>query len=193
MAKQTMETITSVNCSYIYFCGYFEDTSTKIAFFVLSKVVSMITFSMFFGIIWYEKFGMDHRRTLVNKIVSMLCWNGMFSMLFGFWEDVASYFCGPQTKLQCLFFQMLRNVIKSNSLFFLEAIVISKYIFIFWLKNPTSVNDDYWYVNTKTIFRFLNKEASHIIIFSFVTTMWLSLLFRYHIHKPSNTNLTNIM
>jgi hypothetical protein len=28
----------------------------------------------------------------------------------------------------------------------LNCIVVSKYIFIFWMKNPGSVHDDFWHV-----------------------------------------------
>ena len=41
-------------------------------------------------------------------------------------------------------FQIAKLTLKSNFLTFLKAIAISKYIFIFWMKNPGSLNDDFW-------------------------------------------------
>ena len=40
-----------------------------INFFVLTPLLYLI--------IWYEQYGSDHPRTLLNQLVTSLCWNGI--------------------------------------------------------------------------------------------------------------------
>jgi len=76
MYEETNETVV-IKCGikkYHYFCGFFEDATAKIVFFTLSHLLNVINCLLFYGIIWYERFGTGHRRTLLNKIVSLICW-----------------------------------------------------------------------------------------------------------------------
>ncbi len=38
----------------------------------------------------------------------------------------------------------MKNTVKTEILLFYDAIAISRYIFVFWLKNPTAVREDFW-------------------------------------------------
>ena len=38
----------------------------------------------------------------------------------------------------------LKNMLKTQCLIIYDAIILVRYIFIFWLKNPMAVNDDFW-------------------------------------------------
>jgi len=35
-------------------------------------------------------------------------------------------------------------MLKTQAILFYDGIVVVRYIFIFWLKNPMAVNDDFW-------------------------------------------------
>ena len=144
MLNNTTTDLLQVNCDYKHFCGFFGAFNTKIAFISFCDVLNITNIFMFCGIIWYERFGTDNRRTLMNKIVSLICCNATFSMSVNFFVDFSTYFLGPLNQHLCFFFQVFRNVIVLNSLAFLDALIISKYILIFWLKNPASVKDDFW-------------------------------------------------
>ena len=50
------------------------------------------------------------------------------------------------SKFSCWAISFVRFTIASNILTLLNCIVVSKYIFIFWMKNPGSVHDDFWHV-----------------------------------------------
>jgi hypothetical protein len=58
--------------------------------------------------------------------------------------DMARYIFGPLPSKFCLVQLILRNAIFSQILLFLDGIIICRYIFIFWLKNPTVFQDDFW-------------------------------------------------
>ena len=36
---------------------------------------------MFYSIIWYERFGSDKKRTIINQLVSEICWNAIFGCI----------------------------------------------------------------------------------------------------------------
>jgi hypothetical protein len=48
------------------------------------------------------------------------------------------------SKFSCWVITFFRLTIASNILTLLNYIVFCKYIFIFWMKNPGSVHDDFW-------------------------------------------------
>jgi hypothetical protein len=129
---------------YKYFCGFFENKLLKTIFVSISTVVYSFNALLFYGIIWYERYGSDTKRILTNKIVSMICWNNLVIIPVVVVTDVAIYFFGPLKEEYCFAFLVLRNIVKSDFLFLLNAIILSRYILIFWLKNPASVNDDFW-------------------------------------------------
>ena len=144
--KETNETVLN-KCevaNYHYFCGFFADATSKTLFFAFSLSLNVINTLLFYGIIWYERFGTGNKRTLLNKIVSLICWNAIVSIIGTFIDDLLTFFFGPLCNQVCLFFQMFRNIIKTDTLLFFDALVISKYVLIFCLKNPISVNEEFW-------------------------------------------------
>jgi len=58
--------------------------------------------------------------------------------------DIFCYSAGPLPQMMCQFQLFLRSIIKAMIVLFYDAITLSKYIFIFWLKNPTAVKDNFW-------------------------------------------------
>jgi len=132
------------NSKYKHFCGFYEDTLSKLLFTAVSICIHILSGVMCYGIIWYERFGTDYKRTLANKITALICWNGIFDIPIATLTNIAIYFFGPLNETHCFLSLVFRNFIKSNSLLFLNAIIISRYVSIFWLKNPASVDDDFW-------------------------------------------------
>jgi hypothetical protein len=51
---------------------------------------------------------------------------------------------GPFSPLLCTLQLAFKRISKDAILFFYNAITLSRYIFIFWLKNPTALNDNFW-------------------------------------------------
>jgi len=65
-------------------------------------------------------------------------------MLSSCLADMFPYLIGPINKHICLLEIMIKNSVKCQAFLLVNAITISRYLFIFWLKNPGAVWDDFW-------------------------------------------------
>ena len=48
----------------------FSNKTSKVIIGLTTTVLNIISCMLCFGIVWFEKFGNDHKRTLVNKLTS---------------------------------------------------------------------------------------------------------------------------
>ena len=70
-----MEEFNSTNSYYIHICDDFlENGFSKIFSLLLSIILSCIFLPLLYGIIWYERFGTDLKRTLINQLFVSVCW-----------------------------------------------------------------------------------------------------------------------
>ncbi len=144
---------TTDHCSHIFtndffinesfFCGAFESRASKTALVVASSFLSLFDIALLYGAIWYEHFGTDNKRTLLNRLFTSLCWLCMASIFIGL-LDIVRYTIGPLPKLICQVQFFLRKIVKDEIVLYYDAITLSRYIFTFWLKNPTAVEDSFW-------------------------------------------------
>jgi hypothetical protein len=44
----------------------------------------------------------------------------------------------------CFFTVIAKNAVKTQSVLLYDAVLVTKYVFIFWIKNPGGVDDDFW-------------------------------------------------
>ena len=121
---------------------------------------------VFYLIIWYEHFGSDHPRTLINLLVNSICWNGILNNLLNIPVDIFLNLFGPMTPNFCLFHYVLKNTILFHLMFLLIFIIIVKYLSIYVLKNPTEIMSYFWNF-------FLNMSS---LGFSFCTQIVFVLL-----------------
>jgi hypothetical protein len=54
------------------------------------------------------------------------------------------YIVGPSPVIVCRFNYFLKLTLTVQGLMFMNSIIISRYIFIFWLKNPAAFQDEFW-------------------------------------------------
>ena len=57
------------------FSGLLESRASKSISMMFSFLTIPIIIALFYGIVWYERFGSDNKRTLMNKLVAALCWS----------------------------------------------------------------------------------------------------------------------
>jgi hypothetical protein len=95
-------------------------------------------------IIWFERFGSDKKRTLLNRLVSMNCWTGIEFLSLSQIPEIVRFIYGPLPDLFCYIHVIFRNAFMWMFLLYIDAILIVRYIFIFYLKNPAAFNDDFW-------------------------------------------------
>ena len=112
----------------------------KTVFFILSIISGIVLIPFAYSIIWYEKFGSDKKRTLINKLVASLCWNeiAFFSTMQILY--VVRFYFGPLPPFLCFWMFVIRKTIIINGIFTLNSMSLVRFIFIFWLKNPAGIN-----------------------------------------------------
>ena len=141
---------TSFNCSLLYntskethFCGLFHNRPSKFISVSISIVLLIANILIWYGAIWFEHFGSDQKRTLVNKLFTSFCWNSIGGFLISS-TDIVRYTIGPFPWQVCYIQMLIKNILKTQYLLFYDSIALTRYFFIFWLRNPMAVDDDFW-------------------------------------------------
>ena len=129
-----------------FFKGLIQNRATKTVGVILSIILTLCTSLSLFGIIWFERFGSDLKRMFINRAVSSLCWTILVYFTIIQVSDILFYFDIPFPKLYCYTYLMLRNAFTIQVILHLDSIIVIRYIFIFWLKNPMNFQDDFWCV-----------------------------------------------
>jgi hypothetical protein len=98
-----------------------------------------------YGIIWYEHYGADSKRILINRCVASVCWTGIEFYVIVLPIDIIRYIFGPLPEGVCLFQLLLKNVINVQTVLFCDAVSMARYLFIFYIKNPYKFQDEFWH------------------------------------------------
>ena len=141
------------------FYNVFENAISRPISIALSLVLLVLAVLLGYGIIWFERFGTDQKRTVMNKLISHGLWVAVIQMPLILLSDLLRYMFGPMPTQFCFFQIVFKNALLSQSLLYLDAITVARYLLIFWTKNPGFVKDDFW-----SLF-----ISIWIYIFSFVT------------------------
>ena len=129
---------------------------------LFSTLGSIICLALLFCIILFER--NQHFRTLIDQLVTSMHWYGILWIFTVQVPTTIRYFVGPFPTFLCALDVIYKNVFNMQVLFFLDFIILCRYIFIFHLKNPTSLQEDFWkiFINLFSItFCFI----SQIVIF----------------------------
>jgi len=97
-----------------------------------------------YSIIWYEKYGTDNRRTILNLLISSLCWILIEVSFTIQLTELFRLIYGPFPKSFCFLKTVIRGTFTNQVLLYIDAIAIVRYILIFWLKNPSAFKDEFW-------------------------------------------------
>jgi hypothetical protein len=99
------------NSSSINFDGLLENRFSKIICVAFTFTVVSLLAPLFYAVIWYERFGSDNHRTLVDRLSSLVVWMGLFDLLVARVGDILNYTVGPFPSLIC-YFQVYVKVIR---------------------------------------------------------------------------------
>ncbi len=58
--------------------------------------------------------------------------------------ELMRYIFGPLPIVVCIFHLWIKNVTFLIAMLFYDGILLTNYLFIFWLKNPSAFKDDFW-------------------------------------------------
>ena len=84
-----------------FFCGLSENHLSKILAIVFAIVSSPFIILGFYSLIWYERYGQDSKRTIINKLFSSACWVGIEFIILVIIPDTVRYTLGPFPPLIC--------------------------------------------------------------------------------------------
>ena len=145
---------------------------------LLSVLVAILGPPLLFAVIWFERFGDDKKRTLLNMFVNMTCWTGIGFIILGQVPEIIIYTSGPLPLLFCQLHSIVRLSIICSMLMFMNAIIVFRFVYIFKLKNPAAFRDDFWclfvslwiYMTSFIFITTLNTLANHQIMPNFICT-----------------------
>ena len=146
----------------ISFAPYHEHTPFKEVCFFVCVLSNFVTIPLIYGIIWFEQ--SNHLTTLINKIVASLCWHQI-----GFNVIVSSlagnhYINGPAGSFICSLEVVLQNVAGMQAIFLLDAIVVTKYIFVHLIKNAVAIDEGFFqhFINISTFSFSLISQSIYV-------------------------------
>ena len=148
---------------------FFEKLYTpdwSMALGVLTSLINIIVLTpMSYSVIWYERFGSNHPRTVLNQLVSSMCWNIIFQNLINFPLEILLTIFGPFSEGFCLFHMTLKHGALFHILMMMFSMTSAKYLSIFVLKNPGGVKSEFWvlFINIVTIFASLITQSVYLI------------------------------
>ena len=134
----------TLNSTSDFFDGVFEKRLSKTFFELFAFIAIPTVVALSYSIIWYERYGQDAKRTIVNKIFSSLCWTSIEFTLLVCIPDLSRYLLGPLPEFLCWFHLIIKNGLFAKILLLQTGLIILRYACIFWLRNPAAFNDDFW-------------------------------------------------
>ena len=120
----------------------FTNHPCKIVILALSISLTTIITPLMYTIISFERD--NHHRTLINQLMASTVWTGIIWNLTVQQFDFYRSLFGSLPVLLCRINSILRNALPMHGLLLMDAIMIVKYFFLFQMKNPTAVQDDFW-------------------------------------------------
>jgi hypothetical protein len=156
-----------MNSSDDFFAGLTSGNPVRTISLTFSGLVCLVVPAFIFSIIWFERFGSDKKRTLLNIIASFGCWTGIEYIYVIQTSEIFRYIHGPLPPSFCFFLRIFRSALFLELLLLFDTVTISKYFYIFWLKNPAGFNDDFWSIFLNVWikgFSFLSQTVWHYFV-----------------------------
>jgi hypothetical protein len=86
----------------------------------------------------------NHKTTLIHIVFNFCLWTCFEYILFVEILDVCRYIFGPLASYICYLKIILRSSLACIMYLYINATLVMKYVYIFWLKNPAAFNDNFW-------------------------------------------------
>lgn len=100
---------------------------------------------MLIGIIGFERFGSDKKRTLLNMLTTTVCWINIWLLVIVRTLEILRFCSGPLPAVLCCFKVSLKFFLVCSMALALDAVVVTRHVYIFWLRNPAAFKDDFWH------------------------------------------------
>jgi hypothetical protein len=110
-----------------------------------STLCVIVMTPILYSIIWFERD--NHNRTLINQLFTSVVWCAIiWNAIIQPWT-LLRYLVGPvNSPVFCNLDFLLRNVISMKVGLLQNSIIIARCICLYWAKNPTALQDDFWQI-----------------------------------------------
>ena len=142
-----------------FFAGAFQNGPLKVFAILITILCVIFLVSSGYGMIWYERYGSDKKRTLINRLFTSTCWTGIQFYTLIMPVEVVRYVMGPLPEVICSIQLIHKNMITIQAVLFSAGMSFARYLFVFYLKNPSEFMDEFWHI-------FLNVW---VICFAFIS------------------------
>ena len=132
---------------------------------LFSTLIWALSLPLLTSIIWYERNGFEQYNLFTNKLLTLICWMFIRWFFFLHTSHVYRFTFGPLPKLECFWQQLMHRTFLKQGVLFIDGMMVSRYAFIFWLKNPAAFQADFWII-------FFNLWVkSFVFLFQFAVEM----------------------
>ena len=151
-----------------------DEFSARLASLVLAGIGIIAGAPLLIGIIRYERFGCGSKRTILNMLASTVSCINVLLILFDRSLDLLLFTIGPLPSILCDIKVSLKIFLICFIALCLDAIAVTRYLFLFWISNPMAIDDKFWHkIITRTIAIFSWIFTTVVIVGS----QWRSIVF----------------
>jgi len=142
----TIQTLTLKSSSFEdFYPALIENNVYKVSSWVFSVINILVAPPLLVFIIWFERYGSDQRRTLINMFATMICCTIFIYFPVLHTTELVRFSYGPLPDGLCCIHTLAKSVVLCSLLMFMDAIAVMRYIYIFWLKNLATFRDEFWH------------------------------------------------
>ena len=105
----------------------------------ITILITIIGPPLLLCIIWFERFGSDNKRTLLNRLVAINCWTGIEALLLSSIPEIVRFTYGPLPELFCSIRVIVATALGWVFILYIDAILIVRYFFIFLVEKSLSI------------------------------------------------------
>jgi hypothetical protein len=138
------EMISQGSLNETVFTAVYEWSASKTLNILLSICSILFITPWLYYMIWYERYGANHRRTLINQFAASHSYYAVFYILVGQSLEVMLTTFGPFGDYACHFQEFLQGVMTFQFLHIFTFIFTVKYFYIFVLRNPSGIDEEFW-------------------------------------------------
>ena len=107
--NRTYSIMATINSSDIFFNGLLENRASKWIALSFSSLVVICFAPLFYAMVWYEKYGNNNKKTLVDLLLSLLLQKSVFYLVIIKTGDILTYAIGNLPHFICFGHVLLKE------------------------------------------------------------------------------------